>query len=84
MSFRCTTPLINLKKNPNYLFCNVQVRLNDFPVIETSYIATNLQQKQSYEFRVCAINKAGSSKPSDGTAPVTPKDPDGKRSLFNS
>ena len=55
------------------------MKLNDFPVIETSYIATNLQQKQSYEFRVCAINKAGSSKPSDGTAPVTPKDPDGKR-----
>lgn len=52
--------------------------MNDYPVTETSYIATNLQQKQSYEFRVCAINKAGSSKPSDATAPVTPKDPDGE------
>lgn len=41
-------------------------------------MATNLAQKQAYEFRVSAVNKAGAGKPSDPTAPVTPKDPDGE------
>lgn len=53
------------------------MKLNDYPINETSYAATNLATKQSYQFRVCAVNKAGGGKPSQPTAPTTPKDPDG-------
>ena len=59
------------------IFC-LQVKINDFPVRETSYTATNLTQNKSYEFRVCAVNKAGSSSPSEPSTAVTPKDPDGE------
>ncbi|XP_067930808.1 twitchin-like [Watersipora subatra] len=52
------------------------VKVNDFPVRNTSFTATQLPQNVSYEFRVSAVNKAGSGQPSDPTASVTPRDPD--------
>lgn len=54
-----------------------QVKLNDFPVRENNFMATNLTQNKSYEFRVCAVNKAGNGVFSDPSAAVTPRDPDG-------
>jgi len=52
--------------------------VNNYPVAEPEYMATQLEQNKSYEFRVRAVNKAGSGEPSDPTPSVTPKDPDGK------
>lgn len=54
------------------------MKLNDFPVREINYMATNLAQNKVYEFRVCAVNKAGNGEYSDPTSPVTPRDPDGR------
>lgn len=59
------------------------VKLNDYPVSETSYTAANLAMNQSYEFRTMAVNKAGSGEASKPTAPVTPKDPDGRFYLIS-
>ena len=56
--------------------------MNDFPVRETNYTATNLEQNKPYEFRVCAVNKAGNGAPSDPTPPVTPRDPDGTKRML--
>ena len=69
--------IIFLENPYTAIFC-LQVKINDFPVRETSYTATNLTQNKSYEFRVCAVNKAGSSSPSEPSTAVTPKDPDGE------
>lgn len=57
------------------------MKLNDYPVHDPKFVAANLQQKMAYQFRVSAVNKAGRSKPSDATAPVTPRDPDGRALL---
>lgn len=46
------------------------VRITDRSVTELTYIATSLLEKQEYEFRVVAENKAGTGPPSVGTMPI--------------
>lgn len=43
-------------------------------VSERQLDITDLRAGESYQFRVCAVNAAGASKPSDATAPVVAKD----------
>lgn len=52
--------------------------VNEVPVTATSYKVTGLVQKNEYEFRVVAANKAGFGTPSDSSGVVLAKPPYGK------
>lgn len=47
-------------------------------ITDTEYTVTKLTEKETYEFRVIAINKAGPGKPSDSCKPVLAETPIGK------
>ena len=53
--------------------------VNEVPVTATSYKVTGLVQKNEYEFRVVAANKAGFGTPSDSSGVVLAKPPYGKK-----
>ena len=52
--------------------------VNEVPVTATSFKVTGLVQKNEYEFRVVAANKAGFGTPSDSSGVVLAKPPYGK------
>ena len=44
------------------------------PITERQLELSDLRAGESYQFRVCALNAAGTSKPSEASAPVVAKD----------
>ena len=58
-------------------------RVNQKPCPATIFNVTHLIEDKEYEFRVFAVNEAGTSKPSMGSRKVKVKDPNGKVKLKN-
>nr|XP_006823014.1 PREDICTED: titin-like [Saccoglossus kowalevskii] len=48
-------------------------QVNKTSIADLTYIVKALKEGSTYEFRVCAENKAGVGKPSDSIGPLTPK-----------
>ena len=51
------------------------ITVNYEPILETRYRVTNLNQDQSYEFRVCAVNAAGTGKWSESSPSTLIQEP---------
>uniref|UniRef100_A0A0N5AQN4 non-specific serine/threonine protein kinase n=1 Tax=Syphacia muris TaxID=451379 RepID=A0A0N5AQN4_9BILA len=49
------------------------IKINTSPVKGTSFYDDRVQKGRTYEYRVTAVNKAGSGKPSDSSGPITAK-----------
>ena len=54
------------------------VKVNKEPITELTFHVKDLNEGTEYEFRVYAINKAGTSKPSEPSSPTKAKAPYGK------
>ena len=50
-------------------------------ISDTKYVVKNLMEEMVYEFRVAAVNKAGTGPFSTGSAPIKASVPLGKRNL---
>ncbi|XP_023933258.1 titin isoform X1 [Lingula anatina] len=51
------------------------IRVVHDAIEETTFKATDLMEGSEYQYRVIAVNKAGESKPSEGSSPFKAKDP---------
>jgi len=52
-------------------------KVNDYPITGENCTVPNLDEGEEYEFRVSAVNPAGTGDPSMATAPVKVFDKDG-------
>jgi len=47
------------------------LKVNNYPTPNTTFTVQDLHEGSRYEFRVIAVNEAGSGKPSKPTEPIT-------------